>query len=85
MSHSLVAGTGYDHQREQFDDAVERAIIDSDQADQLVEYFQQKSIDLQRQAAKPKFDFAHLLYYFGGLIAIGAMTLFMTCRAYTQM
>ena len=31
-------------QREQFDDAVERAIIDADQADQLVEYLQQQAI-----------------------------------------
>ena len=65
-------------QRQQLDSAVERSIIDSDQADRLVEYFQQQAIELHQAAAKPKFDFAHLLYYFGGLIAIGAMTLFMT-------
>lgn len=65
-------------QRTQFDDAVEREIINGDQADQLVEYFQEKSTEFNREAAQPKFDFAHLLYYFGGLIAIGAMTLFMT-------
>jgi hypothetical protein len=65
-------------QREQFDDAVERAIIDADQADQLVEYLQQQAIELDRVAVKPKLGFANLLYYFGGLIAIGAMTLFMT-------
>ena len=64
-------------QREQFDDAVERAIIDAEQADQLVEYLQQQAIELDRVAVKAKFDFANLLYYFGGLIAIGAMTLFM--------
>tara|TARA_B100000809_G_C15136098_1_gene530640 strand:- start:3438 stop:4487 length:1050 start_codon:yes stop_codon:yes gene_type:complete len=67
-----------DIQREQFDDAVERAIIDANQADQLVKYFQQQDTDLNRAAVNAKFDFANLLYYFGGLIAIGAMTLFMT-------
>ncbi len=28
--------------------------------------------------AAPRFDFTHVLYYFGGMLAIGAMTLFMT-------
>lgn len=28
--------------------------------------------------APPRFSFVHVLYYFGGLLAIGAMTLFMT-------
>jgi len=28
--------------------------------------------------AAPRFDFTHTLYYLGGLLAIGAMTLFMT-------
>ena len=32
----------------------------------------------QRQGDKPGFNFTHILYYLGGLIAIGAMTLFMT-------
>lgn len=31
-----------------------------------------------QQDNTPKFILSHLLYYFGGLIAIGAMTLFMT-------
>lgn len=29
-------------------------------------------------ASGPKFDFVNVLYYFGGMVAIGAMTLFMT-------
>lgn len=29
-------------------------------------------------AQRPKFNLSHLLYYFGGLLAIGAMSLFMT-------
>lgn len=28
--------------------------------------------------AAPRFSFTHVLYYFGGMLAIGAMTLFMT-------
>ena len=32
----------------------------------------------QRAADTPSFRFTHILYYLGGLIAIGAMTLFMT-------
>ena len=29
-------------------------------------------------AAAPRFSFTYVLYYFGGMVAIGAMTLFMT-------
>jgi hypothetical protein len=32
----------------------------------------------ERQQDKPGFNFTHILYYLGGLIAIGAMTVFMT-------
>ena len=31
-----------------------------------------------RAIAAPRFSFTHVLYYFGGMLAIGAMTLFMT-------
>ena len=33
---------------------------------------------VERERDTPSFKPAHILYYFGGLIAIGAMTLFMT-------
>lgn len=51
--------------------AVKEQIISPAQAEQL-------SAFLRRQPAHaPRFDFTHILYYLGGLIAIGAMTLFM--------
>lgn len=53
-------------------DAVEQQIISSEQADKLYDFWQTSAID------SPRFTFTHVLYYLGGLIAIGAMTLFMT-------
>ncbi|WNO60221.1 DUF2157 domain-containing protein [Rheinheimera sp. MMS21-TC3] len=52
-------------------DAVEKKIISSEQADSLFVFLQSQSQDSAR------FTFTHVLYYLGGLIAIGAMTLFM--------
>lgn len=46
-------------------------IISIQQAEALYEY-----LSSQHQEA-PKFTFTHVLYYLGGLIAIGAMTIFM--------
>lgn len=57
--------------RKQLDDAVTENIISPEQADNLVKFFQAQSHDV------PRFTFTHVLYYLGGLIAIGAMTLFM--------
>ena len=51
--------------------AVDAKIITDDQAKNLVAFFNQ----LPEQ--KPGFNLTNVLYYFGGLIAIGAMTLFM--------
>lgn len=51
--------------------AVDEKIISAKQADVLFDFFQSHSQDA------PKFTFTHVLYYLGGLIAIGAMTLFM--------
>lgn len=51
--------------------AVAENIISQDQANQLFTFL--KSIP----STGPSFDFTHVLYYMGGLIAIGAMTLFM--------
>ena len=50
--------------------AVKQGIITSEQADRLVE--------LLAASETPRFSFVHVLYYLGGMIAIGAMTLFMT-------
>jgi len=46
-------------------------IISYEQAEVLYDYLANRSQDV------PKFTFTHVLYYLGGLIAIGAMTLFM--------
>src|SRR5436309_214595 len=60
--------------RAELDHAVTEGIVSPAQADQLVEYFG-RSVTLRDQ---PRFTFVHVLYYLGGMIAIGAMTLFMT-------
>ncbi len=51
--------------------AVEQNILSSSQADNLFDFLQ---AEVQH---KPAFSFTHILYYLGGMIAIGAMTLFM--------
>lgn len=51
--------------------AVTAGIITAEQAETLLQFVK------SRPSAEPRFDFTHVLYYFGGLIAIGAMTLFM--------
>jgi len=51
--------------------AVTKDIISHDQAVKLYDFL--KSLP----STGPSFDFTHVLYYMGGLIAIGAMTLFM--------
>lgn len=58
--------------KKQFEQAVGKGIISQQQADSLFDFF------MAQPAAGPSFDFTHVLYYMGGLIAIGAMTLFMT-------
>jgi len=50
-------------------EAIDAGIIDESQAHKLEELW---STELN-----PKFSFVNILYYFGGLVAIGAMTLFM--------
>lgn len=51
--------------------AAEKQIIDQKQSQQLYQFFQENSKD------GPGLSFTNVLYYLGGLIAIGAMTLFM--------
>jgi hypothetical protein len=57
--------------RENVNEAVKNNILTSAQADELVNFLQ------SQPSTGPVFDFTHVLYYFGGLIAIGAMTIFM--------
>ncbi len=51
--------------------AVTEKIISQEQSENLYDFLQ------ALPSTGPGFDFTHVLYYMGGLIAIGAMTLFM--------
>ena len=57
--------------RHNLDSAVDENILSAEQAESLHLYL--KSLP----GVGPSFDFTHVLYYLGGLVAIGAMTLFM--------
>ena len=50
--------------------AVREGIITREQAERLMQFMAGRDT--------PRFSFVHVLYYLGGMIAIGAMTLFMT-------
>lgn len=52
-------------------DAVNQNILSEEQAEKLSAFLK------DHPGTGPSFDFTHVLYYLGGLIAIGAMTLFM--------
>jgi hypothetical protein len=56
--------------RAKLDEAVKAGILSREQAGRLADFL--------AQDAEPRFSFVHVLYYLGGMIAIGAMTLFMT-------
>ena len=58
--------------RTDLDAAAEQGVLESRQVEPLWQFFQQQGKD------QPRLQFSHLLYYLGGLMAIGAMTLFMT-------
>ena len=53
-------------------EAAENGLISEQQAEQLWSFLGERGKDT------PSFRFTHVLYYLGGLIAIGAMSLFMT-------
>src|SRR5256885_16776529 len=63
--------------RSELDGAVRAGILGAAQADRLVAFL---GVDAQQPAAAagPRFSFVHVLYYLGGMIAIGAMSIFMT-------
>ncbi|WP_229008193.1 hypothetical protein [Methylophilus sp. Leaf408] len=52
--------------------AVQQHLISSEQSEQLWQFLNAQMKDT------PSFRFTHILYYLGGLLGIGAMTLFMT-------
>src|SRR3970282_71948 len=58
--------------RRDLDKAIQAGILGADQADRLAAFLQESTADM------PLFSFVHVLYYLGGMIAIGAMSLFMT-------
>lgn len=58
--------------RKLLDEAVARDVVTARQADALWAFLADATVDT------PTFKPAHILYYLGGLTAIGAMTLFMT-------
>lgn len=57
--------------KKNLESAIPEKIISQGQADSLFDFL--KALP----STGPSFDFTHVLYYMGGLIAIGAMTLFM--------
>ncbi|MCL2022531.1 MAG: DUF2157 domain-containing protein [Betaproteobacteria bacterium] len=58
--------------RSLLDEAAQRGLIAPGQVESLWVFLSERAADT------PSFRFTHILYYLGGLIAIGAMTLFMT-------
>lgn len=58
--------------RSVLDDAVAKGLLTKDQGNALWSFL------AEREHETPAFKPAHILYYLGGMIAIGAMTLFMT-------
>ena len=58
--------------RPALDAAVAQAIVSREQAEGLWRFLAERDRDT------PRFRFAHVLYYLGGMVAIGAMSLFMT-------
>jgi hypothetical protein len=59
--------------RQELEGAVSAGIVRAEQADKLAAYLGAGPSQVQ-----PRFTFVHVLYYLGGMIAIGAMSLFMT-------
>ena len=61
--------------RSELDGAVRGGILSAAQADRLVAFLE---TDATQPSRGPRFSFVHVLYYLGGMIAIGAMSIFMT-------
>jgi len=59
--------------RSDLDGAVRESILSAQQADRLAAYFAAAGAPDE----SPRFTLVHVLYYLGGMIAIGAMSLFM--------
>ncbi len=59
-------------ERKDLEAAVKAGLMTSEQAERIWAFWQKKQEDT------PQFHFSHVLYYFGGLLAISAVTLFVT-------
>src|SRR5258708_23874539 len=64
--------------RSELDGAVREGILSAAEADRLVAFLTGSAAAVAPVTAEPRFSFVHVLYYLGGMIAIGAMSLFMT-------
>ncbi len=62
--------------RHELDAAVQAGILTADQADRLADFMDAGETPSLRD--RPRFTLVNVLYYLGGLIALGAMSLFMT-------
>lgn len=62
--------------RSELEPAVRAGILSAEQADRLAGFLGASAGARGEEA--PRFSFVHVLYYLGGMIAIGAMSLFMT-------
>jgi hypothetical protein len=62
--------------RSELEPAVREGILDAGQADRLIAFL--AAHGAAPASAEARFTFVHVLYYLGGMIAIGAMSLFMT-------
>ncbi|MGU3495380.1 hypothetical protein ACLBXM_15155 [Xanthobacteraceae bacterium A53D] len=63
---------------EDLDGAVAAGVLPRAEADALWRFLAGKALAGNGGLEAPRFSFGHTLYYFGGLLAIGAMSLFMT-------
>src|SRR6266540_435893 len=64
--------------RSELDGAVREGILSPAQADRLVAFLAGSAAAVAPGGAEPRFSVVHVLYYLGGMVAIGAMSLFMT-------
>lgn len=62
----------------QLQDAAAQGLLRVDQVDPLWRFLAQAAPALYGVDDRPRFSFTHVLYYLGGMLAIGAMSVFMT-------
>jgi hypothetical protein len=76
--HVLEEGAMLQVDRDHLAGAVTADIITPVQADRLWQFLQERAAASAMQERGPHFTFTNVLYYLGGMLAIGAMSLFMT-------